>query len=387
MKAPVSVNRPLDPITKQMLKYQKEYQDSHSNNKGQSQPNWWYLEHHGVVFPDFYKRHNVKIKHDGQPVELTLQQEELATFFAQSLGTEWETNKRYVSNFSNQFLATFGSSKSKYDFAKFDFTPIKTYLEEQRELKKARPAEEKQKEKEKKLARDTFFGWAMLNNNREKMGNYCIEPPNLFKGRGEQPRSGLLKERICPEQLTINVAKCAPVPKCFMEGHAWGDVVHRNDVTWLAEYKNDSYKKNNKYIFLAAQSSLKSKSDMKKYEKARKLKECIEKVRNNYQNKLRGSNTKDRQLGTATYLIDKLALRVGNEKNEDEADTVGCCSLRVEHVKVQDSNQIYFNFLGKDSMKYENTVKVEEVVWKNIRSFLQSKKGDDNLFDKIDASV
>ena len=37
-------------------------------------------------------------------------------------------------------------------------------------------------------------------------------------------------------------------------------------------------------------------------------------------------------MATAMYLIDHLALRVGNEKSEDEADTVGCCSLRVEHV-------------------------------------------------------
>ena len=34
------------------------------------------------------------------------------------------------------------------------------------------------------------------------------------------------------------------------------------------------------------------------------------------------------QLGVCTYLIDRVALRVGNEKNEDEADTVGCCSLK-----------------------------------------------------------
>ena len=33
------------------------------------------------------------------------------------------------------------------------------------------------------------------------------------------------------------------------------------------------------------------------------------------------------------YFIDKLALRAGNEKDADEAaDTVGCCSLRVEHI-------------------------------------------------------
>ena len=36
---------------------------------------------------------------------------------------------------------------------------------------------------------------------------------------------------------------------------------------------------------------------------------------------------------TALYFIDKLALRAGNEKDPDEsADTVGCCSLRVEHI-------------------------------------------------------
>jgi len=50
---------------------------------------------------------------------------------------------------------------------------------------------------------------------------------------------------------------------------------------------------------------------------------------------------------------------VGNEKGEDEADTVGCCSLRVEHIKFEANSHITFDFLGKDSMRYFNTVKVE----------------------------
>ena len=33
------------------------------------------------------------------------------------------------------------------------------------------------------------------------------------------------------------------------------------------------------------------------------------------------------------WVIDRLALRVGGEKGEDEADTVGCCSLRKEHLR------------------------------------------------------
>ena len=59
-------------------------------------------------------------------------------------------------------------------------------------------------------------------------------------------------------------------------------------------------------------------------------------------------------MATATYLIDKLALRVGNEKGDDEADTVGCCSLRCEHIKLEggNENKVSFDFLGKDSMRY-----------------------------------
>jgi len=66
----------------------------------------------------------------------------------------------------------------------------------------------------------------------------------------------------------------------------------------------------------------------------------------------------DNQLGVCTYLIDNLALRVGNEKGEDEADTVGCCSLKVNNVEFPQKNQIKLDFLGKDSIRYENTVDV-----------------------------
>ena len=68
---------------------------------------------------------------------------------------------------------------------------------------------------------------------------------------------------------------------------------------------------------------------MKKYERARNLKSQIDKIRADYYRMMRSSILHERQLGTATYLIDFLAIRVGNEKNKnDEADTVGCYSLR-----------------------------------------------------------
>lgn len=76
------------------------------------------------------------------------------------------------------------------------------------------------------------------------------------------------------------------------------------------------------------------------------------------------------QVGVAIYLIDNLALRVGNEKSaEDEADTVGCCSLRVEHIRLEEENKVTFDFLGKDSMRYLNTVEVKPIVYNLLKKF------------------
>lgn len=71
---------------------------------------------------------------------------------------------------------------------------------------------------------------------------------------------------------------------------------------------------------------------------------------------------KERQLATAMYFIDVLALRAGNEKGEDEADTVGCCSLRYEHITLEPPNFLVFDFLGKDSIRYYNRVQVDDKV-------------------------
>ena len=83
-------------------------------------------------------------------------------------------------------------------------------------------------------------------------------------------RSSSLQTRVQPEQITINIGKDADVPEP-PEGHSWGKVQHDNTVSWLAMWK-ENINGNTKYVFLAAGSSLKGQSDMKKFEKARALK-------------------------------------------------------------------------------------------------------------------
>ena len=85
---------------------------------------------------------------------------------------------------------------------------------------------------------------------------------------------------------------------------------------------------------------------------------------------MRSNDRLDNQIGVCTYLIDKLALRVGTEKGEDEADTVGCCSLRVEHIRCDGDNKITLDFLGKDSMRYLNTIEVEPHVYQLLEKLI-----------------
>jgi len=87
-------------------------------------------------------------------------------------------------------------------------------------------------------------------------------------------------------------------------------------------------------------------------------------------------------------LFPQLALRAGNEKDEDQADTVGCCSLRIEHITLHEQRHgkefvVGFDFLGKDSIRYQNEVAIEKRVFKNVKLFMQNKKKGDDLFDRL----
>lgn len=45
------------------------------------------------------------------------------------------------------------------------------------------------------------------------MGNFRIEPPGLFRGRGEHPKMGKIKKRIYPRDVTINIGEGVPIPQ------------------------------------------------------------------------------------------------------------------------------------------------------------------------------
>jgi DNA topoisomerase-1 len=82
------------------------------------------------------------------------------------------------------------------------------------------------------------------------------------------------------------------------------------------------------------------------------------------------------------WLIFGLNLRVGDEKDPGEADTVGAITLRPEHIKVDDET-LHFDFLGKDSVRWIKSVKAPQVVIRNIEHFSKTSKG--YIFEGIDS--
>eukprot|EP00736_Rhodelphis_marinus_P006191 Rmarinus@m.10293 len=366
---------------------------------------WKTLEHRGVIFPPPYEPHGVKIKYNGEPVTLSPAAEEAATFFAVMLETDYAKKEKFINNFFGDFKKILRADASKFpdhakitSFKRIDFTPIHQWHLRRKEAKANMSKEEKKKIKEENEKRVEEYRYALVDGRKEKVGNFNVEPPGLFRGRGDHPLMGKIKKRTCPSDITINIgkgAKVPPVPEPFKsQGKKWKQVIHNQEVTWLAMWR-DSITDGFKYVWLGSNSAFKTISDYHKFEKARELKNpskkhpsydtLIDYIRADYRKLFKSKDQTLKQCAVAIYFIDKLALRVGNEKDSDkEADTVGCCSLRKEHISLnEEKNEITFDFLGKDSMRYFNTVEVDPKVFELVKEFMHRKQPEEDLFDKL----
>lgn len=100
---------------------------------------WQTLEHGGVLFPPEYTPHGVKMKYNGVPVDLTAEQEEVATMFAAMLETDYVTQKKeqFMKNFWIDFKHVLGPKHVIKNLDNCDFRDIYNHLMAEREAKKA----------------------------------------------------------------------------------------------------------------------------------------------------------------------------------------------------------------------------------------------------------
>ena len=358
---------------------------------------WNTLEHNGIAFPPEYQPRGISISIDGERLMLNRDQEELVYAWAKKKDTHYVQDIVFQSNYLNDFKKLLPERFQHITSIKdVDFSEAFKLIDHEKKVKETEierirnlSHEEKKKllsakraEREKLKA---VYGKAIVDGIDVDIANWLVEPPGIFMGRGQHPLRGKWKPRVRPQDVTLNLGEDASIP----EG-TWQNVVHDHSSTWLATWMEKLTGKR-KYVWLHDSSVLRQNNDKEKYDKAVKLERHIGKVQKEIINRM--LNTRDinqKKIATVCYLIFRLAMRVGDEKDPEEADTVGASTLRVEHIKFPCNNGkqfIEFNFLGKDSVPWQKTLEVNSEdargLYNNLKSFMSSKESGYHIFDGI----
>jgi DNA topoisomerase-1 len=344
---------------------------------------WKTLQHNGILFPPAYEAHGIKIKIKGESVDLDLNQEEMIYQWAKKKDTPYAQDKVFQKNFTQDFAKTLQSKFKNISYQDIDFSHAYKIVDKEKDLREMMTKEEKKalavKRKELREKLIQKYGKAIMDGKEVDVGNYMAEPPGIFIGRGDHPLRGRWKPRVTTKDVTLNLGKEAKIP----EGN-WGKIVHDNDSMWLAGW-TDYLTEKRKYVWLADTAGLKQDRDKAKYEKAVKLSKEIEKIKDRIVKDMKNKDPKISRIATVCYLIYRTAMRVGDEKDPDEADTVGATTLRKEHISITE-NTIEFDFLGKDSVRWQETVKAEgndKQFQENLKRLIQNKKPKDEIFEDI----
>jgi DNA topoisomerase-1 len=365
-----------------------------SNTAATPRAKWQTLEHKGVAFPPEYQPRGITITVRGEKLALNPDQEEIVYSWAKKKDTHYVQDPIFQENFLSDLQKLLLKSDNNIMIKDIDFSMAYELADEEREMKeqekeryKTLPKEEKksiaQAKKAERERLKAIYGKAVVDGIEVDIANWLVEPPGLFMGRGQHPMRGRWKPRVRPQDVTLNLGESAPVP----EGN-WKTIIHDHSSTWLATWI-ESLTGKRKYVWLHDSAALRQENDKAKYDKAKKLAEREGKV---HREVMRRMMKGDGRVATVAYLILKLAMRVGDEKDPEEADTVGASTLRVEHIgfpQINGTQVIEFNFLGKDSVPWQKRLEVDSedtrALYNNLKKFMQGKKPSDPIFDGINS--
>jgi len=351
---------------------------------------WKTLQHNGILFPPDFESKGIKIKIRGENVPLNLLQEEMVYQWSKKkdapkpgVAEKYIEDPTFQKNFVSDFSKAFNGKFKSLQYADIDFSIPYKLVDKEKEEKELLTKEDKKalaiKRKEIREEMKTKYGKAIIDGKEVEVGNYMAEPPGIFMGRGDHPMRGRYKPRAIDKDVTLNLGKEAKIPK----GN-WGKIVHDRDSMWIASWM-DILTQKRKYVWLADTAGIKQERDQAKYDKAKNLSKEIESVKTQIVKDMQNKEQKTKRIATACYLIYRTAMRVGDEKDPDEADTVGATTLRKEHVKLTE-NEIQFDFLGKDSVRWKETIPAEghdKQFYDNLKESISNKKDSEEIFDGI----
>lgn len=317
-----------------------------------------------------YEPIGFSIKFKGRAIKLNPKQEDMAVAWVKKLGTPYVEDKFFAKNFFRDFKKVLGL-KEKVTAEDFDFSEIIKYVESERERKANMSKKEKKKlateRKVKREANKEKYGYAIVDGEKIEIANYTAEPSSIFMGRGKHPLRGSWKQGPKQEDIILNLSRDSKKP----EGN-WKEIIWETDFMWIASWY-DKLSGKKKYVWFSDEAPMKQKKEIQKFDKANELEEKFEEVKNYIMKNLESNDLRTRKVATVCYLIDAVCMRVGDEKDEDEADTVGATTLTKDNIKILSKDVVKFDFLGKDSVRWEKEVRVPESVVNNLKEFVGGK--------------
>ncbi len=373
------------------------------------------LKHNGIYVPQYdHKKFAISIRDESFP--LTEKSEQMAiAWIRKSQSALSPPDKVFMWNFMREFLEQLKLENQYSELLKsfipeylrkienseaneignpsasiheeIDFSEISNYLENEKQKKLSISQTEKKKlAAERKAKREELksrYGFAEVDEQKLEIANWTAEPSCLFAGRGEHPQRGKWKEGPREEDIILNWPldkegkPLLPVPK----GN-WKGVVWEPQKMYVAKWE-DKLTGKIKYVWFSDSAFLKQNREKEKFKKAENLGKQIGKIEDHIIKNLDAADENRRKVATVCWLILNPNMRVGDEKDPDEADTVGAITLRTEHIKI-DGDTLHFDFLGKDSVRWVKNVKAPSQVIRNIRQYMADTTKE-YLFEGVDS--
>ena len=368
------------------------------------------LKHNGIYVPQYdYKGFTVKIQ--SNTVKLTPKSEQMAiSWIRKRQSAASPPDRIFMKNFMREFLEQLKTENPSLAFlepfaseylkkienytadnvanptapihADIDFSEVSNYVEQEKQKKLIMTPEEKRHlAAERKVKREELkahYAVAEVDGQKLEIANWTAEPSCLFAGRGDHPQRGKWKDGPREEDIVLNLPKDVPVPQ-----GSWKGVVWEPQKMYVAKWQ-DKLTGKIKYVWFSDSAFLKQNREKEKFKKADVLGKQIGKIEAHIMKNLTVADENRRKVATVCWLILKPNMRVGDEKDPDEADTVGAITLRDEHITInKTTGNIHFDFLGKDSVRWIKDVPAPPEVIDNIEYFKQQK--GDYLFVGVDS--
>jgi DNA topoisomerase-1 len=333
------------------------------------------LVHNGILVPKIPDATGMTLQIRGQGITLDSVQEQMAMQFAAKRHLGYWEDSVFVRNFLKDFSKTLGIKPAlkptEVDLETL-FRPAVQRREAEQALKEAMTKEEKKALREdRKAHRESLreqYGFAEIDGERIELANWTAEPSCIFMGRGQHPLRGRWKPGPRQSDITLNLDPKAPMPLGDWAGRLW-----QSESLWVARWI-DRLSGKMKYVWVSDTAAIKQDREAQKFAVAHQLERRISRVRKQIWEAMGDSDARRRQIACASYLIDVLSLRVGDEKNADEADTVGATTLRPEHVTIKDTGEVEFQFLGKDSVPWHKTVQLPPEVITQLQALIDNAR-------------